>query len=894
MKKTFLALFLAGMFLASFAKETCLMYPACFQNNVFNICENFPGMMGMYPINHPESRKGILHLQIPAFLKYRYSAFSNNKKLDHAVEKSIVKDGIAYTQIDITLSKRFLAVWNQYKKEDAFPFYLKEMIVLDAKKGSAGKKGHIYWSLTTDRGKGKEYKITVNVLPAVKMPEVPAKSFTTGFSSIESFTGEMDSYVKDVCNFIKGLTSAESYSNLDYDSKIPDKQFASSKSSGSVCFFPNFRPDPVEKEIRLGKLDHKYPTIKNHHNYRGLALSYMIDDPEGFFAKYLKDGILRFKKNAPYAKYLRWDYEPLASQYSQYDLEVFCRKYLKLDKQLSYAQIQKQYARKWSDFMYSQSEKLVKKYSEAVRKYWPEVTLVMVSSFMDRNHPENRYRSIYTPLDMREAEKYFDIHAPMIYWQGTDFYDDVELNLRFLKKPFMPWIDPSEHSKIFYSRYTPSGVKQNILACAALGAKGIIFYPVSNLDGAYFPMIAEAFDQIAGAENILDGKNITKNCKVAAANVIKRTLVDANNKSVQVVMPQYDNKIRYCIRKKGEKYAVALFNYNKDTVYLRLTVPGFTNGGLVKVAGKDALLLTKLPEQSVLEKELQKEIEKAGEYKDFEQVKHGGSLVAWRALDGEAFPALMSGRCTFMVDTKMAAPRAWTCPFPTWDPLLNPRKERGYLGRIYLMDNTNPLPLEFTLKKFLINDNKPAMLLEHIQKPFGGFQEMENRFEGLQITSRWTLDYNGKKVVLKITVKNNNQKKKSIPVILKIQSFPRIGVKFGPQFAPGILTVDGRKVTNEVESNFILTKEGKKSGMSNPRIPEYKWNDPGKVTIFCTPADRREQLVLCPDEKTSAFYTWCRGKDMTAEFLTEEVLLPYGKSISYSYTFEYSLDKVRK
>ena len=771
------------------------------------------------------------------------------------------------------------------------PFYLKENIILDAVKGSAGKTAPLYWKMTTDRGTSAEQMLTVKILPPVKMPAKPTKRFTTGFSAIESISGKFDSYAQQVCDFLKGLTSAECYTNYKYDEPIQDPQFASAKSSGSVCFFPNFRPDPLEKEIRLGKLNHKYPTVANHHNYYGLSLSYMVDDPEGFFAKYLKDGIERFRKSAPKAKYLRWDYEPLASQYSNYELEKFSRRYMKLDKVLSYAQIQKQYPRQWSNFMHSESELLVKKYSEAVRRYWPGVQLVMVSGFMDKKHPENKYRSTYTPLDVRETEKYFDMHSPMIYWQGTEFYDDVELNMRYLKKPFMPWIDPTEHSQVFYQRYTPEGVRQNILACAALGTHGIIFYPVASLDGAYFQQIADAFSQIAKAEDILTGKNISGQCKVQVANAIEMDLADASGKSSKIIMPQYNTDIRYCIRQKGNQYAVALFNYNNAKVILRLNIPGFADNALVKLNPNDAVILTKLPEQTALQKELADEIATLKKTSDFKQVKFGGSTVAWRALDGEAYPALITGRCTFTIDTKMAAPRAWACPFPTWDPMINPRKERGYLGRIFLMDNTMPIPLEFTLKQFLINKNRPSMILEHIQKPFGGFQELSNRFEGLHITSQWTLDFKGNKAMLNVTATNKNNQGKTIPVILKIHSFPRIGVKFGPRYAPGILQVDGRKVTTELESNFILVKKGKNSGMKNPRIPEYEWKNPGEVSISCNPPGRLEQLKIIPDSKTSAFYTWYREKEMTVEFLTEEVSLKPEESVSYEYIFEYGLTK---
>jgi hypothetical protein len=237
----------------------------------------------------------------------------------------------------------------------------------------------------------------------------------------------------------------------------------------------------------------------------------------------------------------------------------------------------------------------------------------------------------------------------------------------------------------------------------------------------------------------------------------------------------------------------------------------------------------------------------------------------------------------------MAAPRSWTCPFPTWDPMFNPRKTRGYLGKIYLMDGIEPLPLEFNLTKFTINKNRPSMILEHLQKSFAGFQEMKNKFEGLHITSQWTLDFNGKKAFLDITVKNNNPDKNTIPVTLKIQSFPNIGNKFGPKYAGGILTIGNRSVSNEVEGNFILSKNGKDSGMSTPKINEYVWKNITPVAIYSIHPKHSEKLVITPDKNTNAFYTWRRASEMTAEFLTTPTKLKFGEKVSYQYIFEYNL-----
>ena len=53
------------------ANTHSVMFPACFQKNTYNICENMPGVLGFYPINHPASTSGKLILEIPEFLTLR-------------------------------------------------------------------------------------------------------------------------------------------------------------------------------------------------------------------------------------------------------------------------------------------------------------------------------------------------------------------------------------------------------------------------------------------------------------------------------------------------------------------------------------------------------------------------------------------------------------------------------------------------------------------------------------------------------------------------------------------------------------------------------------------------------------------------------------------------------
>ena len=134
-----------------------------------------------------------------------------------------------------------------------------------------------------------------------------------------------------------------------------------------------------------------------------------------------------------------------------------------------------------------------------------------------------------------------------------------------------------------------------------------------------------------------------------------------------------------------------------------------------------------------------------------------------------------------------------------------------------------------------------------------------------------------------------------MPLILKIQSYPRIGYKFGPGYAPGILKIDGRTVRQQKDGNFLLVKTGKNPGMFHSHIPQTGWNIPGAVSISAETEQYQEELKITPDPKTAAFYNWYGpGQGLTAEFLTEEVRLKAGETVSWEFIFDYNMTKQKK
>ena len=64
--------------------------------------------------------------------------------------------------------------------------------------------------------------------------------------------------------------------------------------------------------------------------------------------------------------------------------------------------------------------------------------------------------------------------------------------------------------------------------------------------------------------------------------------------------------------------------------------------------------------------------------------------------------------------------------------------------------------------------------------------------------------------------------------------------------------------------------------------------------VSCRVEKYDEALTVTPDPKTAAFYNWYGNKELTVEFLTEEIVLKPGEKITYEYIFEYKMEKRKK
>lgn len=874
-------------------------FPAVFQNNQYHICENFPGVLTFYAASNEKYNKGKLRIDIPDFLVLNSTCFVHNMKSNEKTgEKTIIQDtfsvekitrsNLPYKRYHIELSKMMIK-----KITDKYQGHHQQLIYLTATPNSSEKKGIVYWEFMPDEETTQEQKFEIKVLPPLRMPNQTPKKFKLFVAYLYSTAGAADLIMKNnLYQFWKSLTQSEILTmGVAVNGGTPDPQFNAAIPSGSVGYMPNYRPDPFEDEMRTGKLNHQYPVLKTHSGY-SLSPAYMITDPNGFFAKYLKDGIERFRKSYPYAKYIFWDIEPLITEQSSYDCNYFCENVLKIKTNLPYDEIVKHYQEEWKNYRFDQTTQIAKKVRTAISQHWPEIKLIICGAGLASK--ESDLRDSHCAVDMRNIDAYADIHMPMIYFQNLRFFDDLNASVSNVKNPVIPLIDPSEPRLAFYERYTPEGVLQNIIAAAALKSVGIGFWPYECYDGRYLQAIADGFAILGRVEDIYTGNDITDKCHIEPANVVKFKMLGSDGTDQEILLPELNSTIRYKVHQKGNHYAVSLFNYSKISVIFKINVPQFMEDILIEVKPMGVKVVTEIPEQKTVKAELERQITALKKNQEFNTIKSEETSITWRVLDHQPQPSLTAGNYTLVVDKNKGAVAGWVQKGSNRDIILqNSKKDRGVLGQIFIMENgAAKMPLDFVLKKFEIKNQCPSIIFEHIQLPYGGAAIAENFLEGLSIQQQWTLSASGQTAIMECTVSNKNTNGKALKTALKIQTYPRLGSRFGVFPKAGFIKLGEALINSESTGNVIYVRPKMESVMKHSNIrPPIEWENFGDVIMRADYKERFDELTITPDPiAITSFYNWWSYSDgYTAEFITKEYTLSPNEKETFKIIYNLNL-----
>ena len=496
---------------------------------------------------------------------------------------------------------------------------------------------------------------------------------------------------------------------------------------------------------------------------------------------------------------------------------------------------------------------LIAKNVKIIREELPDVKIWFCS---DNLHAEAPHVARWCGIDVSLSDAIIDYHMHMPYYAGARFFDDTAYNIKNLKKPYFPLIDPAERIQSFFSQYSADKVKQNIIAIAALGGIGIGFYPDDLLPGEYYHAIADGYSKVAKAEDFyFNGIRCDKEIFINVKNAISRTLADGK----VITFPDFSKTIRYTAHKKNGKYLITVFNYDsKKTMIAEIAGKNF-KPTLVKVPphGCEIVGTDIIPEQKSLKKEIAVFSGDDDIFKDFNQKNIRASWTA--NAEGKPLLQLSNGTITAGVDALGNNEII---------SLLNAGNSElltdGVMGEIKFADKLQP-PLMFKYVNHGISkDGIPFVISEAEVAPYEGANPDPNPLYLLRIKRKIEIKNNN----VVIYHEFNNPTAKNMPLSCRLKNYPWPGHRFQAD-------------------KMQLTIKNNHDNSDSLWIRKPNWSNT-PFELIGSNNDLQEKICFIPDEKFSGLYTWSLNGNAprkTVEFLIE-TNFPAGKKLTYTYSIK--------
>ncbi len=452
-------------------------------------------------------------------------------------------------------------------------FYL----YLQTEKGSAGQTAEIRHFFEHKGERVVPGSFRLSVLPELGKAKNHFRDFLFSVHEFSSAGHEDTSILKERLDFWTSFTTGKKiYQFVGWSSyRLPEKSRELLKKYCNFYFFTyacihstmilqDADCDDLGffvrgKVTRLG-----VPLFQNHNgrvNPGAICPQYLMGDPEGlFYGEYLRRGVEKAQKHFPGLNTFIIDYEPEAEKGTCDDCRRDFARFAKLDKVPTRDEIRpgKPYHRKWREYKLHQNRVIMNNIADGVKKHFPDMK---VSFCCTELRPASEAVNTWDAVDAMALDGKTDFYSPMIYSSGLTFYNHLKYAVDNLKHAkVFPWIDPSEESVRFFSRYSPEKVRQNIVAAIALNAMGMMIYPTDILDGSYMKVISETADILAGAEYIYRGLDLSSAFEYEVLNSRVLTLTDEEGRRIQVKYPDLKGQVRAHLHEKDGVYILSVLN----------------------------------------------------------------------------------------------------------------------------------------------------------------------------------------------------------------------------------------------------------------------------------------------------------------------------------------------
>jgi hypothetical protein len=923
------------------------LFPVDFQNQSYSVCEGLPGML-LLDVNGDRfqvEKNGLeLVLDFPPEFEFKGACpgLLNGKDAQGNLtfipekysESAIKKNGVEYHRYVIAIHDNIIRrmqlrgyAWSNYDR-----------IFIAARPGSAGKSRDAFWSLRSGELSSKENQFKLTALPCPEKPVKKADRFGLMIAYPWSQTAPFNDINNIYLSYWKSLADLPRTMQLVQWSDFSEAVRA--RLDGNLKLSVMINLPSIIGELNKGINSDKIPPLIDDKGtpVKGeVAPYYVAEDPEGLiWDKCFPEVVKARQQKMSRPEMIIFDFEPGASGhgYSAENRKLFAD-YAKLDHVPEIAEIKSQYGGKWFDFRVYQHSLIIKKFCDAVHKHFPGVKAVICS---DPIHAGAQPISNWCGVDVRLSDNDVDLHMNMPYYSGLEFYNDIDLNNKILKKKNFPLINPTENMSMFYSRYSPLEVKQNIVAAAALGCSGIGFWPSDAFDGRYLQSISEAFNLVGQAEDFYFSTRCDNKLRAEPANVFAQTFED-DGQRLQVTFPDFKSTVKTLLHEIGDAFVITILNYNQNSAcLLRLAIPaikdgqfqvrnigsekyfsaGAVNNGLtgaeirtgflVEIPPREVVVLqitsgmTKVPAAQIIsQRELEVKLAAAKEQltklTKFESIARNNAAISWSVLPGEdSAPKLklQLDKLKIYIDPANGA------DVLGWKNTGNAAKDylfhqnRGVLGQLSFYDPKQrraPYPFEF--KNIGISEaGNPFAQFNYVVSGYEGANSEVNPLEGLVINKEIMLCDGGKTIKTAMKFTNRSPRQTAMELGFRIKNYPRLGGTLaGMKTLSDIATI--KYYSNSGEKNvspdrlggiLLLSEKNNELNFLKGVIKPDPWS-PGPVTAEASVGSMKELLIFdTAPEFTAGYMIWKSINDYTVEMLSSEFILPFGKTVDYNYT----------
>lgn len=925
------------------------LYPVDFQNRNWYLNSNFPNALLLrakldrkwMPGNHLQMildvPEGVEYLGSGALLPVSNAAKKTVFEKDTYNKKAIKRDGKNYVRYTLTFAPGFT---EKLGKNFAWENYNRIYFRATGQPRIAGK---VYWKLRSRTNETQEQFFVLNVLPPLQMPARPCERFQLCLARLWHMitpAGVSDAYL----DFWNSLQKRPWISNPYYINAYPEKEQQKIYSRYHYSFhLPASASMPwitsLYNAVAKNRFPGKFPkAVRADGSKIPISVSpwYLIEDPENLIWETLfKEYAVTVRKN-PNIKAIAVDYEPGAYThcFSQESRKRFAA-FAKLKTVPSTDVILVKHREKWLRFRIEEHRKILERLSKAIKKHLPGVQFWLIS---DPLQPGKQRVAEWCGVDVQASDPDVDIHQDMPYYTGEQFYNVMKLNIAELKKPCFPFIDPSENSEMYYSRYNPATVMQNILIVASLGGYGIGFWPNDVFDGRYLESIKESYRVVAETEKIYalpyrDSGTFRAKCR----NVLEIETSSENGKKITLTIPPIDRKIRVLHHQSADADLLTVFNFSDRTsAILELAIPGFSGkcsgveelvkqirltengknlssdrirkGFLAEIAPNGTAVFrirkkaenipgTMRPvEQKYFAGKLKQNKLHASSGTSFRPFKEKDSSAMWGVLpekDNAVVYLEQQGKGRIGIEALDGGEIvSWEPDGKVGNDLLY-HQGRGFFGRFQLnAPEQLPGPYPFELQAIRKTKTGPEVLFEYTVPDYANASAVKNPLTGLKVSKKISLQNAGKKIVLTFTFYNPS--KKTMNFSFKVNNYPRIGGNYAEKaHLPGVTQIIcGSKsfIPGSPKSDRMLLKNKDaapelRKYLLYKRIP-IEIIKPGAITVKAG-KEMVETVKIVPDAKTAGFYSWANTvTGYTVEPISDVLTLQPGKQISWSCSYE--------